>query len=91
MGSPCTSHRKCRHLPWEVILCVDQSGSMADSVIHSAIMAGILAGLPAVRVRLVVFDISIVDLSEHAADPVEGLMSVQRGGGTDIGAAVRYC
>jgi len=84
-------NRVRRYLPWEVILCVDQSGSMADSVIHSAIMAGILAGLPAVRVRLVVFDTSIVDLSEHAADPVEVLMSVQLGGGTNIGAAVRYC
>jgi Mg-chelatase subunit ChlD len=84
-------NRVRRHLPWEVILCVDQSGSMADSVIHSAVMAGILAGLPAVRVRLVVFDTSIVDLSEYASDPVEVLMSVQLGGGTNIGAAVRYC
>lgn len=80
-----------RLLPWEVILCVDQSGSMAESVIHSAVMAGILAGLPMVRVKLVVFDTSIVDLSEHAADPVEVLMSVQLGGGTDIGKAVCYC
>jgi uncharacterized protein with von Willebrand factor type A (vWA) domain len=80
-----------RHLPWDVILCVDQSGSMTDSVIHSAVMAGILAGLPVVRVKLVIFDTSIVDLSEHAADPVEVLMSVQLGGGTDIGKALRYC
>jgi Mg-chelatase subunit ChlD len=80
-----------RHLPWEVILCIDQSGSMAQSVIHSAVMAGILAGLPAVRVRLVVFDTSVVDLSEHVSDPVEVLMSVQLGGGTNIGQAVRYC
>jgi Mg-chelatase subunit ChlD len=80
-----------RHLPWEVILCIDQSGSMAGSVIHSAVMAGILAGLPLVRVRLVVFDTSVVDLSEHVSDPVEVLMSVQLGGGTNIGQAVRYC
>lgn len=84
-------NRVRRHLPWEIILCVDQSGSMTDSVIHSAVMAGILAGLPAVRVRLVVFDTAIVDLSEYASDPVEVLMSVQLGGGTNIGAAVRYC
>lgn len=84
-------NRVRRHLPWEVILCVDQSGSMTDSVIHSAVMAGILAALPAVRVKLVVFDTSIVDLSEYASDPVEVLMSVQLGGGTDIGRAVRYC
>jgi uncharacterized protein with von Willebrand factor type A (vWA) domain len=80
-----------RHLPWEVILCIDQSGSMTNSVIHSAVMAGILAGLPMVRVRLVVFDTSIVDLSDRVSDPVEILMSVQLGGGTNIGAAVRYC
>jgi uncharacterized protein with von Willebrand factor type A (vWA) domain len=80
-----------RNLPWEVILCIDQSGSMANSVIHSAVMAGILAGLPLVRVRLVVFDTAVVDLSEHVSDPVEVLMSVQLGGGTNIGQAVRYC
>lgn len=80
-----------RHLPWEVILCIDESGSMTDSVIHSAVMAGILSGLPAVRVKLVIFDTSIVDLSDRASDPVEVLMSVQLGGGTNIGQAVRYC
>ena len=83
--------RNSRRLPWDIILCVDQSGSMADSVIHSAVMAGILAGLPAFRVKIVVFDTSIVDLTEHADDPVEILMSVQLGGGTDIAQAVRYC
>ncbi len=80
-----------RRLPWEVVLCIDQSGSMVDSVLHSAVMAGILSGLPLVRVRLVVFDTSVVDLSEHVTDPVEVLMSVQLGGGTNIGQAVRYC
>jgi len=80
-----------RHLPWEIILCVDQSGSMVNSVIHSAIMAGIFSSLPMVRVRLVVFDTSIVDLSAHVSDPVEVLMSVQLGGGTNIGRAVSYC
>ncbi len=80
-----------RHLPWEIILCIDQSGSMTSSVIHSAVMAGILTGLPTVRVRLVIFDTSVVDLSEHVSDPVEVLMSVQLGGGTNIGQAVRYC
>jgi Mg-chelatase subunit ChlD len=83
--------RNSRRLPWDIILCIDQSGSMADSVIHSAVMAGILAGLPAFRVKIVVFDTQIVDLSEHADDPVEVLMRVQLGGGTDIARAVRYC
>lgn len=83
--------RNSRHLPWDVILCVDQSGSMADSVIHSAVMAGIFAGLPSLRVKLVVFDTAVIDLTEHAADPVEVLMSVQLGGGTDIAGALGYC
>ena len=80
-----------RRLPWRVILCVDQSGSMAGSVIYSAVMAGILAGLPLINVSLVVFDTSVVDLSAHIEDPVELLMSVQLGGGTNIGQAMRYC
>lgn len=80
-----------RHLPWDVILCIDQSGSMTDSVIHSAVMAGILSELPVVRVKLVVFDTSIVDLTDRASDPIDVLMSVQLGGGTNIGQAVRYC
>jgi hypothetical protein len=54
-------------------------------------MAGILAGLPMVRVKLVVFDTSIVDLSDRVDDPVEVLMSVQLGGGTNIGQALNYC
>jgi Mg-chelatase subunit ChlD len=83
--------RNSRRLPWHVVLCIDQSGSMADSVIHSAVMAGILAGLPSFRVKIVVFDTQVVDLSEHADDPVEVLMKVQLGGGTHIAQAVRYC
>ncbi len=80
-----------RRTPWEIVVCVDQSGSMVDSVIHSAVMAAILAGLPAFRVKLVVFDHSVVDLTDRLDDPVEVLMTVQLGGGTNIGRAVRYC
>jgi Mg-chelatase subunit ChlD len=83
--------RNSRRLPRHIVLCIDQSGSMADSVIHSAVMAGILAGLPSFRVKLVVFDTQVVDLSDHADDPVEVLMKVQLGGGTHIAQAVRYC
>lgn len=79
-----------RRIPWDVVIAVDQSGSMVDSVIHSAVMAGILAGLPAVRVKLLLFDTSVVDLSAHAGDPVEVMMSVQLGGGTNIGQAVAH-
>ena len=80
-----------RRLPWRIILCVDQSGSMASSVIYSAVMAGILSGLPLIDVKLVVFDTSVVDLSGHIDDPVELLMSVQLGGGTNIGQAMQFC
>ncbi len=80
-----------RRLRWDLILCIDQSGSMVDSVIHSAVMAGILTGLPLIEVKLIVFDTAIVDLSEHVDDPVEVLMNVQLGGGTDIGKALDYC
>ncbi len=83
--------RNARRLPWDVFLCVDQSASMVDSVIHSAVMAGILCALPALRVRLVLFDTNIVDLSAYAHDPVEVLMRAQLGGGTDIARALRYC
>lgn len=80
-----------RRLPWRIILCVDQSGSMASSVIYSSVMAGILSGLPLIDVKLVVFDTSVVDLSGHIDDPVEVLLNVQLGGGTNIGLAMEYC
>ncbi len=87
---PLFFQRNTRRIPWEIVLVVDQSGSMVGSVIHSAVMAGILAGIPAYRLRLVVFDTSVVDLTDLAGDPVELLMSVQLGGGTDIAQAVNY-
>lgn len=80
-----------KHLPWEIILCVDQSGSMAGSLIHTAVLAGAIAELPTMNVRLIAFDTSVVDLTEHVTDPVEVLMSVQLGGGTNIGKAMQYC
>jgi len=76
---------------WRVILCVDESGSMLDSVIHSAVMAGIFAKLPMLDTRLVIFDTNVVDLSGYVEDPVETLMSVQLGGGTNIAGALGYC
>lgn len=88
---PRFSARVKRNLPWDIVLCVDQSGSMLDSVIYAAVIAGIMSSLPAVRVKLVVFDTNVVDLTHLAHDPVEVLLTVQLGGGTDIGRAVRYC
>jgi Mg-chelatase subunit ChlD len=79
-----------RRVPWEIVLAIDQSGSMVDSVIHSAVMGAILASLPSVRVKLFAFDTEIADLTGLADDPVEVLMSVQLGGGTNIGKAVAY-
>jgi len=75
---------------WKVIILVDESGSMADSVIHSAVTAAIFFGIKTLRTHLVLFDTSIVDVSSDCADPVETIMKVQLGGGTDIGQAVRY-
>lgn len=75
----------------EVILCVDQSGSMATSVVYSSIFAAVMASLPVVKTKLVCFDTAIVDLTEDLADPVQVLFGVQLGGGTDINKAVAYC
>ena len=75
---------------WQIIILVDESGSMADSVIHSAVTAAIFFDIKALRTHLVLFDTSIVDVSADCADPVETIMKVQLGGGTDIGQAVRY-
>ena len=83
--------RNQRHIqPWQVILLVDQSASMLASVIHSAVTAACLSGLPGIRTHLVAFDTAVVDLTNDAADPVELLMKVQLGGGTDIQQAVAY-
>lgn len=82
--------RNRRKLPWRVVLCVDQSGSMTDSIIHSAVMAAILSGLPGVDVKMVLFDTSIVDVSDRLTDPIDTLLSIQLGGGTYIGRAVAY-
>jgi Mg-chelatase subunit ChlD len=76
--------------PWHVVVTVDQSGSMLDSAIFSAIMASIFAELPAVRTSLVLFDTNVVDLSGQVGQPVDVLLSIQLGGGTDITNALHY-
>lgn len=83
--------RKARQPQREVILCIDQSGSMAASVVYSSIFGAVMASLPAVATRLVVFDTSVVDMTEQLQDPVDLLFGVQLGGGTDINGAVGYC
>lgn len=74
-----------------VIIAVDESGSMLGSVIYSAVMAQVMSKLPFAEIKLVIFDTEIVDLSGMVEDPVEVMMSVQLGGGTDIGKALSYC
>lgn len=75
----------------DVILCVDQSGSMGQSVVYSGVFSATLAALPALRTRVVAFDTNVVDLSDKLSDPVDLLFGFQLGGGTDIAAALSYC
>ncbi|GAB6842842.1 Mg-chelatase subunit ChlD [Methylorubrum rhodinum] len=79
-----------RMRPWQVILLVDQSGSMLDSVIHASVMAACLWRLPGIETHLIAFDTSVVDLTRDCDDACELLMKVQLGGGTDIGGALAY-
>lgn len=76
--------------PWQILLVVDQSGSMVPSVIHAAVTAACLWGLPGIKTHLIAFDTEVVDLSDNVTDPVAVLMGVQLGGGTFIGKAVGY-
>lgn len=80
-----------RHSLRDIVLCVDQSGSMATSVVYSGIFGAVLASIRAVRTRMVVFDTAVVDLTEDLKDPVDLLFGTQLGGGTDINRAVGYC
>lgn len=75
----------------DIILCLDQSGSMGTSVIYSVIFGSVLASIPAVSTRMVVFDTAVVDLTDDLQDPVDLLFGVQLGGGTDIARALTYC
>lgn len=75
----------------EVIVALDQSGSMAESVVYGAIFTAVLASMPSLKTSLVVFDTSVVDLSDRLADPIDLIFATQLGGGTDINTAVAYC
>jgi Mg-chelatase subunit ChlD len=74
-----------------IIVCIDQSGSMGQSVVYSGVFGAVLASIPAIRSHVVTFDTSVVDLTEKMGDPVDVLMGVQLGGGTDINRALAYC
>ncbi|MFF4156290.1 VWA domain-containing protein [Streptomyces sp. NPDC001678] len=83
--------RAARAVRKEVILCIDQSGSMAASVVHASVFGAVLASMRALDTRLVVFDTAVVDLTDQLADPVDVLFGTQLGGGTDINRALAYC
>jgi Mg-chelatase subunit ChlD len=75
----------------DVVLCVDESGSMAASVVYASVFGAVLASMRSLRTSLVVFDTSVVDLTDQLHDPVEVLFGTQLGGGTDINRAIAYC
>jgi uncharacterized protein with von Willebrand factor type A (vWA) domain len=82
--------RRTNAVARDVVLCVDQSGSMAASVVYSSIFAAVLASMRSLRTSLVVFDTAVVDLTDKLADPVDVLFGTQLGGGTDINRAIAY-
>lgn len=75
----------------DVVLCIDQSGSMGTSVIYSGIFGAVMASIPAIQTKMIVFDTAVADLTEDLDDPVDLLFGVQLGGGTDIHKALSYC
>ena len=83
--------RQRRRHEWNVIVCMDQSGSMADSVVYASVMGAIFASIPALETHVVAFDTEVVDLTAQCSDPVDLLFGVQLGGGTDIHRAIAYC
>jgi Mg-chelatase subunit ChlD len=74
-----------------VIVCIDQSGSMGQSVVYSGVFGAVLASIPALRTHVVAFDTNVADLTSQITDPVDLLMGIQLGGGTDINRALAYC
>ncbi|MFE0044132.1 vWA domain-containing protein [Streptomyces albireticuli] len=83
--------RAARSVRKEVVLCVDQSGSMAASVVHASVFGAVLASIRSLDTRLVVFDTAVADLTDRLSDPVDVLFGTRLGGGTDINRALAYC
>ncbi|MFF0679024.1 VWA domain-containing protein [Streptomyces tendae] len=83
--------RASRSVKKEVVLCVDQSGSMAASVVYASVFGAVLASMRSLETRLVVFDTAVVDLTDQLDDPVDVLFGARLGGGTDINRALAYC
>src|SRR3954453_883785 len=83
--------RRKRSLAAELILALDQSGSMAGSVVYAGVLGASLASLPTLQTRVIAFDTAVVDLTDEPKDPVDVLFGIQLGGGTDIDQALGYC
>jgi Mg-chelatase subunit ChlD len=83
--------RKSKRSLKDVVLCLDQSGSMGSSVVYSGVFGSVMASLPNIKTSMVVFDTEVADLTEDIKDPVDILFGVQLGGGTDINKALGYC
>ncbi|ASU60866.1 MULTISPECIES: VWA domain-containing protein [Nocardiopsis] len=83
--------RRSRGVQKDVVLAIDQSGSMASSVVYASVFGAVLASMKTLRTSLVVFDTAVVDLTEQLTDPVEVLFGTQLGGGTHINKAIAYC
>jgi Mg-chelatase subunit ChlD len=83
--------RKQQAVARDVIICLDQSGSMASSVVYAGVFGAVLASIRSLRTSVVAFDTAVVDLTEQLSDPVDVLFGVQLGGGTDINRAIAYC
>ncbi|SDT29266.1 vWA domain-containing protein [Microlunatus soli] len=83
--------RRTQQVQRRIILCIDQSGSMAESIVYASVFGAVLASLRTVATSMIVFDTEVVDLTEESEDPVEVLFGVQLGGGTDINRALAYC
>jgi len=83
--------RKQQAVARDVILCLDQSGSMAASVVYAGVLGAVLASIRSLRTSVVAFDTAVTDLTELVSDPVDLLFGTQLGGGTDINRAVAYC
>ncbi|MFI2234083.1 VWA domain-containing protein [Nocardia testacea] len=83
--------RRAQAVHRDVILAIDQSGSMASSVVYSSVFGAVLASMRSLRTSLVVFDTEVVDLTEKLSDPVDVLFGTQLGGGTYINRAIAYC
>ena len=84
------NQRQDKRIPWDLYLVIDQSGSMVSSIIHSAVLAAIFCKISVLNTHLILFDTNIVDLTDEVGDPVDTLLSVQLGGGTDIASAMTY-